>query len=170
MTGALFDALKAALDDLEDAARKAENHPWKLWGMQVLADPVGDSNHATAIPVAHAYTPTTAGRLLSTHNARHIAQNDPPTVLRRVEAERRVLDRHSPMEWWAWPDGIPVEPTEETRQPTFCRHCTSLRDEDAVPALESGDDIDLGTPIVVYPCEEIRDLADRLGVEVSDGT
>lgn len=86
----------------------------------------------------------------------------------RWEAEKRVLDRHEPLDWWVLFDekGERLEPTEERRQPTLCRACTDLRDEDFVVALEAGDEVDLGASIVQYPCVEVRDLAARCGVEV----
>lgn len=99
--------------------------------------------------------------------ARHVVAHGPARTLRRLEAERRVLGRHSPCEWQVWPEGEPIpEPGAGDPLPTFCHGCSNIMDEDSVAAYDAGDQIDASTSLVVYPCDEIRDLAARLGVEV----
>ena len=70
-----------------------------------------------------------------------ILANDPAGVLRRCAADRRVLERHQPI-------------NEHPYRKTKCRHQQSH-----------------GVSwIVDWPCDEIRDLADRWGVEIGDQT
>jgi hypothetical protein len=86
------------LDRIEARAEAAAPGPWKTWAMQVLADPVGDSNLDTALLIAHTTDPH---RGLRTFNADFIAaaRADVPALVARVralEAEavrlRRALD------------------------------------------------------------------------------
>lgn len=88
MTDELVIWLRAALDEDERMARAVTQGAWKLWGMDVMADPNGTSNYNTAVFVAR--THHHAGLL--THNAQHIATWDPARALAEVDAKRRILD------------------------------------------------------------------------------
>jgi hypothetical protein len=58
------------IDEVERIAAAATPGPWKVWAMEVLADPVGDSNLDTALPIARTTDPH---RGLRTFNATFIA-------------------------------------------------------------------------------------------------
>lgn len=81
----------AELDTLVELANAATPGPWKVWAMEVLADPVGDSNLDTALPVAR----TTDGRYDKprTFNADFVATADPPTVLALVAALKEAREQ-----------------------------------------------------------------------------
>lgn len=80
----------------------------------------------------------------------HIALHDPSSVLRRVQADRRVLARH-------WP----IRDLEDTE--TICARC-------------SGASFDLGvlvghySPVTRWPCGDFRDLADGMGIDLPEDT
>ncbi len=80
-----------------------------------------------------------SGRAVATtpdhETAEHIARHDPAAVLRQVAAERRVLERHRPVE-------VEPDPDLPWISVVRCAHC--------------GDDW--------RDCPEIRDLADRLDI------
>ena len=82
----------AAIRARADAATPA---PWKLWGMSVLADPVGDSNLDTAIHVANTSYRNAQGRP-RTNDADFIAgaRLDIPNLLAEVERLRSLLARN----------------------------------------------------------------------------
>jgi hypothetical protein len=73
------------LDQIESRAEAATPGPWKTWAMQVLADPVGDSNLDTALLIARTTDPH---RGLRTFNADFIAaaRTDVPALVARVRA------------------------------------------------------------------------------------
>jgi hypothetical protein len=78
------------VEQVREVASRATPGPWKLWGMQVLADLDGTSNVDTAEMVAH-----TTGRpsdALRTWNASHIAAHDPASVLADCDRMVRLLD------------------------------------------------------------------------------
>jgi len=80
----------AAIRARADAATPG---PWKLWGMSVLADPVGDSNLDTAILVANTAFRDANGRL-RTNDADFIAaaRTDVPALLAEVERLTRIVN------------------------------------------------------------------------------
>ncbi len=84
--------LRARLDDDERVAGKATQGVWKLWGMDVYADMIGDSNLETATLVADVQS-SVPGQL-RTWNAVHIAHHDPVRVLREVAAKRSIILAH----------------------------------------------------------------------------
>lgn len=76
------------LDAIQARADAATAGPWKLWGMTVMDDPLGNSNVEDARDIAHTFEPD---RGLRTFNATFIAhaREDVPklvAVLRAVEA------------------------------------------------------------------------------------
>jgi len=77
-----LDAIRALVDGATPA-------PWKLWGMGVLADPVGDSNLDTAIPVANTFFRNAQGKP-RTNDADFIAaaRTDVPDLLAEIERLR----------------------------------------------------------------------------------
>ena len=77
------------LDVIRARADAATSGPWKLWGMSVLADPVGDSNLDTAIHVADTSYRNAQGKL-RTNDADFIARarTDVPDLLAEVERLR----------------------------------------------------------------------------------
>ena len=83
------------LDAIRARADAATPGPWKTWGMGVLADPVGDSNLDTAIPVANTAFRDAEGRP-RTNDADFIAgaRLDIPNLLAEVERLRSLLARN----------------------------------------------------------------------------
>jgi len=81
------------LDAIQARADKATPGPWKLWAMSVLADPVGDSNLDTAIPVADTFFRNADGRP-RTNDATFIAhaRTDVPALLAEVERLARIVN------------------------------------------------------------------------------
>ena len=78
----------------------------------------------------------------NTYAGRLATLADPSSVLRRVAAQRRVLERHTPGE------------QERPDDPIECKGCTHQH-------------VDLPGPCWAdWPCPEILDLADALGVGV----
>lgn len=73
------ERLRSAASLLRDRAEAATPGPWKTWAMDVLADPTGDSNLDTAIPVARGTIPD--GQKPRTHNTDFIAMMSPPVAL-----------------------------------------------------------------------------------------
>lgn len=65
--------LRQAAATLRLLADRATPGTWKVWGMSVMADVVGDSNVETALDVAH----RTHEEGLRTFNANYIARMDP---------------------------------------------------------------------------------------------
>ena len=77
-------------------ADRATPAPWKLWGMSVLADPVGDSNLDTAILVANTTFRDAQGRP-RTNDADFIAaaRSDVPALLAEVERLTRIVNGYA---------------------------------------------------------------------------
>lgn len=86
------------------------------------------------------------------------ARQDVPAL---VAAVRAVLDLHWPVDWQrANPEtGELDEPSPENALNPFCRECT---DDEYVSAVEYGDTIDLGSPVVYYPCPTVRAITTAL--------
>jgi hypothetical protein len=89
---------KEKREELRQAATKATPGPWKVWVMDVYADPVGDSNIDTAVLVAKTVYRDEEGRP-RTNDCDFIAAADPPTILALLdaldEAERRRGDEQA---------------------------------------------------------------------------
>jgi hypothetical protein len=88
---------------------------------------------------------TLGGFAFPAQNAHHIAMWHPEVVLRWCAAARRVLDRHRP-------DEVP-----KNRPSEWC--CVGCSDEDR----EQPQYVD-------WPCIEVSDLADMLGIELTDAS
>jgi len=84
---------------IKDRCSKATPGPWKLWGMSVLADPVGDSNLDTAIHVANTAFRDANGRP-RTNDADFIAaaRTDVPNLLDEVERLTRIVNGYDRVE------------------------------------------------------------------------
>lgn len=135
MSPDLHTRLLAALDERLEIARAATPGPWHL-GLD------GRSVMAPDDFVVHDYVVPSIGARKewpSREDARHIRHNDPASEIRRVEALRRVVERHAPevIEWALAPASVQ------------CRACQY--------PYASEDD---------YPCDVIRDLAAGEGIEV----
>lgn len=73
------ERLRAAATTLRERAGAATPGPWKTWAMDVLADPVGNSDLDDAIPVARGLMPD--GQKPRTHNTDFIAMMSPPVAV-----------------------------------------------------------------------------------------
>ncbi len=91
MSQQIAEFLLQRIAEDEECARRATQGRWKLWGMQVRSDPVGDGNLNTSRPVAE--TSHEAG--LHTWNASHTARWDPARVLAECEAKRRIVQLYA---------------------------------------------------------------------------
>lgn len=86
---AMIEFIEQRLDEEDNLARNATQGVWKIWGMDVYADPVGSSNLADAIEVADVRS-SIHGQL-RTWNAMHIAAHDPGRALRQNQLYRALL-------------------------------------------------------------------------------
>lgn len=102
------------------------------------------------------------GHALSDDERAFIAASDPATEIRRVEALRRVVERHAPMqESWTVPPkyetgtfGMRVtEPAREASW-TVCSGCECWTN--------------VGEGHKEWPCADVRDLAAGEGIEVGE--
>lgn len=75
------ETLRRAAVEMREAAQKAEQGRWKLWGMTVMADPTGTSNVGDAIEVARPSTPSWCDRVPRTWNGSYICGMDPAVAL-----------------------------------------------------------------------------------------
>jgi hypothetical protein len=89
-----------ALAQIRERADRATPAPWKIWGMSVAADPVGNSNVDDCIDVAHTVMLDEHGKP-RTFDAQFIAhaRTDVPALVGALEA---VLAIHQPE--WTGPD------------------------------------------------------------------
>ena len=73
------------LDEIQARADAATPGPWKLWGMTVMADPLGNSNVEESHDIAHTFDPD---RGLRTFNADFIraAREDVPKLVAALRA------------------------------------------------------------------------------------
>jgi len=135
----LTSRITAALDEQQRLAEAATPGPWTtqdeyrpVQGRRCLScfedKPIGKSVPEIDGPPGADVSPT-----MYEPDAAFIAANDPSSVLRRVAAQRRTLERHAP-----------VEATMLKMLGPWCRRCV-------------GD----------WPCSEIDDLADAVGVDVT---
>lgn len=79
----LMAFLKARLDEDERVARHASHGPWVSHVGYISGGPTGM---------------TRVTQQAQAWNADHIARHDPARVLREVEAKRRILDEHYPVD------------------------------------------------------------------------
>ncbi|MFE4229153.1 hypothetical protein ACFRJ8_14840 [Arthrobacter sp. NPDC056886] len=79
------------LDQIQRRADKATAGPWKLWGMDVMSDPVGNSDLDDALLIANTADPD---RGLRTWNANFIAhaRADVPYLLALVREQAAKLE------------------------------------------------------------------------------
>jgi len=84
--------MQTKLQEIRDRADKATVGPWKLWGMDVMHDPVGDSNIDTALLIANTEDPH---RGLRTFNAEFIAhaRQDVPYLLDAIERLENFIEK-----------------------------------------------------------------------------
>lgn len=155
----------AAIDETERDARAATQGPWRhtpekhwrkpgtAWCEEaVFAGPVG----ADAVCVAGTGN---SDDPQSMADAAHIARHDPDAVLRRCAADRRRLERHTPI-----PDHgrFSDDWANECPNPGDCdcgerpKVCGACRDQAGGP-LEA-------------PCRDLLDLADSYGVAPTEET
>lgn len=140
----LTSRITEALDQAERLARAATPGPWVTPGPDTIGQWMIYGEEwcvAEANVVEHGLPnlgPPPDARQADA-NAAFIAANNPLAVLRSVAADRRVLERHAPKV-----RGSHVR---------LCAWC--CEPSDAFPEVE-------------WPCEEIRDLADRWAVDVTN--
>jgi hypothetical protein len=151
MSNSMVAWLRAELDRVEQLARAAGDETWSAdlsdfveWDMvngrraEVGREP-GARVRGTSIAV---YAPSAA-----TERARadvlHIAAHDPAAVLRRVAADRQILDQHPLKQTLALGPGLKARPV------WVCRTCGGdVRDDPNA-----------------YPCSTVRLLAEGYGWE-----
>lgn len=88
-TRKMVEFVNARLDEEERWAKNATQGVWKLWGMDVYADQVGDSNLDHAVKVADVRS--SVSHQLRTWNSNLIAAHDPARVLRQCAFLRALL-------------------------------------------------------------------------------
>lgn len=88
-TRKMIEFVNARLDEEERWAKNATQGVWKLWGMDVYADQLDNSNLDDAVKVADVRS-SVPGQL-RTWNAVHIAAHDPARVLRQCAFLRALL-------------------------------------------------------------------------------
>lgn len=163
MTADLTMRITEALDQAERLARAADT-TWDgdhSWHHDYYAK--GDEhwvkleNGATIAVCGEDHT-------MAPQHAAFIAANDPPTVLRSVAADRRVLERHAPFVNKEWvgvnallEHGTDTKPEVRSQDgfwvETRCRGCEMWTN--------------VGDSNYPWPCDDIRDLADRWAVGVT---
>lgn len=129
----LCAAVREALDGTEKIANEAavaNLPPWR-WG-------IVDARNDGLLDALDCPVLVLTKRDIHKDAAAHIVHNDPSSVLRRVAADRRVLDRHAPRQLPTAPEGYVV-----------CGWC----DQGPPPARH-----------VRWPCSDASDLADRYGI------
>ena len=91
----LVEFLFERLDEEEKSAQSATQGKWKVWAMEVVADPKGNSDieEAVSVCVASSTNPLHP----RTGNAEHIAMWDPERVLAECKAKREMIQ-----EWDDW--------------------------------------------------------------------
>lgn len=121
----MADDPRAVLARIRERAEGATLGPWKLWGMDVTADPVGNSDLDDAIDVASTHM-AIDGRP-RTFDAEFIAhaRTDVPRMARALEA---VLDLHK-----ADHDGRCIEDVEDYPCPTVRAITDALTTEETKP-------------------------------------
>lgn len=101
------------LDVIEARAAAATPGPWKLWGMTVMADPLGNSNVDEAEDIARTSDPD---RGLRTFNANFIAhaRDDVPKLAAALRAAEAVHNADGGR-WEGFPRAV--------RKVAYCTHC-----------------------------------------------
>jgi hypothetical protein len=127
----MFDGMitKAKRDELRrnaQRAQEADHGSWKVWVMDVYADPVGDSNIDTAVLVARTGYCDEQGRP-GAHICDHIAAADPPTMLALLdaldEAEKRAEAAENPV--YSMPEYVADCRPRRAQQPIEAPHRAS---------------------------------------------
>jgi hypothetical protein len=154
MVAWLREALDAAQRDAEAAGGDAWTDHTKGWHISVL--------DAQQCPVATLPIRLSDGDDYGT--AAHVARHDPHAVLRRITADRKQLDLHTP-EWETveWPDD-----QNGKGEAQVCRSCGN-RDIDQWmnwrPLVGEAGEFPEGVkpPYIVAPCTTLRLLAEGWG-------
>jgi Family of unknown function (DUF6221) len=135
----LDERLRAAITQRLELAQAATPGPWRVAaegseGSRVAPDYQDKRERTRFIAMVNGRVQPEDGR-----NARHIAANDPATIIRHCERDLKVLDRHRTC-------GTPDEIAAHPRYPnTACAHCGS-------------------NP---WPCEDIEWLAEAYQVVIT---
>lgn len=148
----LIAALREAWDDRDRLARwKAEAttvlSTWEaVWEALGKPGALGDSKATAAL--------AEVGHL---HAKVRLFANDALDIAAERDEARAALDRvrvlHAPVTWQEEnPEGGIYEPGTGHDLPPFCRACS---DQDFVDAIDEGEIIDLGSPLVYHPCPTI---------------
>lgn len=148
------------LDEIAARASRATKGPWKLWCMQVVTDPAGNSDIDDAQLIAHTAEPH---RGLQTFNAEFIAhaRTDVPKL---VAALRAVEAVHTRVGLYELEDSCPN--TDEKHREEHHRECTNDAGEyycDQLPMgamCETCSD-DYGN-LVDWPCPTIQAILEAL--------
>lgn len=144
----LVDRLLAAIQEREDVAREAEQMGLGGEWFSIVAAGSGDasveSHKALVVPPANWI-----------EFNRHIALNDPDSVLRLCQAHRKIIDLHKPDTWDDYSDADvnDFQPVERL----FCPKC----------AMGESCSCCLNREDRVWPCEEIKILAEGYGIEAT---
>lgn len=139
----LLQKLEAAIAETERIAREAGGGEWVHMDLGRHPTSIWDETHRR--PVAGMATAPPAGE--------HIAHNDPKRVLRRVARDRKLLERHSP--------GPKVQRGVARQEVQQCEYCASLcHSRSGLMCDEPAD--------AVWPCDDVRDLAEDYEIEVGD--
>lgn len=128
----LVARIREALDETERIARAAKGEAWELHRDSRVVTAVGDDDAFRG----HGY---------KVEFAEHIAHNDPARVLRRVAADRKILDLHRNEAFKpAWDQDGPLRYT--------CSTCSER-----------------GMQMFDTWCDTVLALAEAYGIEVSSG-
>lgn len=115
--------LRTTALEIRHLAEKASQGRWKLWGMQVMADTLGDSNVDHCELVANARTPKADLPDIRTWNASHIARWDPTTALTVAAMLEWVADAREAI------DAVSGEPGQGTEMfLTAEKHAIAIMD------------------------------------------
>jgi len=141
----LLEFITARLDEDEAAARAIDVPDWRAessW-MSELIEPLPSQKR-----LYDGQFP-----LITAEDVAHIARHDPARVLREVEARRRTLARHQPVEQWSGWDHIPAgQPGARKLYGLDCSTC--IVDH---PPGSAAYECQHGS--VSWPCPEVLDLA-----------
>lgn len=124
MIGDLMAFVRARLDEEAQVALRATSGPWR-W-----IDPGGKVKSALVGP-GHPYQtviPAAGGDVYpSKYDAAHIVWQDPAHVLRRLESDRRILDRYADQHYHAPAFPGSQYPELRAEETGACRTCVTLR-------------------------------------------
>lgn len=110
--------LREAMDAAERDAKEATPGPWVVRGLgrhdQAAIVQDSGARNAMSLPIGPAFMDAQGSR--ATADARHAARHDPAAVLRRIAADRKLLDLHTTPHTVV---ELAVEPVGEL----FCGEC-----------------------------------------------